>query len=355
MPDQVGRFQWVGKLALAVLVGTLSVLALVLILTVAAGVQLAVNAAFWAKAMQIPDPLVGVLQWVGPVECAILALVELVLAGWAVMGYGLIRMLGSIEGTSTNLANRMAPVETLLEDQGASLKKLSELAGLSDQAKSLIYRDREIEAIREAIQDDVIKRDYVSAEILIQSVEKRLGYADEAARLRKDVEAGKKATMDETIDDAIARLDEIIHHHDWARAARAAQRLAKLFPNSPKAAAMPQRIEAAKTEHKRSLLQSYGEVVRKNDVDQSIALLKELDRYLTPQEAAALAESARGVFRAKLHNLGVEFAIRVTDQQWAAAIATGQEIVAEFPNTRMAHEVREKMELLRARAAAVKA
>jgi hypothetical protein len=264
-------------------------------------------------------------------------------------------VLASIAGTSTALANRMAPVETLLEDQAASLKKLMELAGLSDQAKSLIYREREIEAIRETIQDDLIKQDYASAEVLIQNVEKRLGYADEAARLRQEVEASKKTTMDEKIDAAITRLEDIISHHDWARAARAAGRLAKAFPTSPRAAAMSQRVEAAKVEHKRSLLQAYGEAVRKNDVDQSIALLKELDRYLTPQEAAALAESARGVFRAKLHNLGVQFAISVTDQQWAAAVATGQEIVAEFPNTRMAHEVREKMEQLRSRAAAARA
>lgn len=355
MPDLVDRFHWVGKLALAVLIGTLGVLALVMIVTVAAGVQLAANTGFWAKALGVSEPMTGALQWLGPIACAIFLLIELAVAGWAMVGYGLLRLLCSIEGTSTALANRMAPVETLLEDQGASLKKLTELAGLSDQAKSLLYRDREIEAIRETIQDDIIKRDYASAETLIQNVEKRLGYTDEAARLRQEVEAGKKASRDEIIDDAVARLQDIISHHDWGRAARAAQRMVKLFPNSPKAAEMPQRIEAAKTEHKRSLLQAYGEAVRKNDVDQSIVLLKELDRYLTPQEAAALAESARGVFRAKLHNLGVQFAISVTDQQWAAAVATGQEIIAEFPNTRMAHEVREKMELLRTRAGAAKA
>ena len=109
----------------------------------------------------------------------------------------------------------------------------------------------------------------------------------------------------------------------------------------------------ARTGHKRSLLQAYGEAVRKNDVDKSIELLRELDRYLTPQEAAALEESVRGVFKAKLHNLGVQFAISVTDQQWADAVATGEEIIREFPNTRMAQEVREKMGLLRSRAQAL--
>jgi hypothetical protein len=96
-------------------------------------------------------------------------------------------------------------------------------------------------------------------------------------------------------------------------------------------------------------LKQYDEAVKRNDVDYSIQLLKELDMYLPPQEAAALEESARGVFRAKLHNLGVQFAINVTDKQWAKAVATGEEIMMEFPNTRMAQEVREKMDLLRSR------
>ena len=84
------------------------------------------------------------------------------------------------------------------------------------------------------------------------------------------------------------------------------------------------------------MLQSYGEAVRKKDVDRSIELLHELDIYLTPQEAAALQESARGVFRAKLHQMGVQFAICVTDERWSEAIRAGEDIVREFPNPRMA-------------------
>jgi hypothetical protein len=36
----------------------------------------------------------------------------------------------------------------------------------------------------------------------------------------------------------------------------------------------------------------------------------------------------------------------VADQQWGDAIMTGQEIMREHPNSRMAREVREKMPLL---------
>ena len=106
--------------------------------------------------------------------------------------------------------------------------------------------------------------------------------------------------------------------------------------------------QPAQARHKRDLLAAYGEAVRNGDIDRSIELLRDLDKYLTPQEGAAMEESARGVFRAKLHNLGVQFSIRVTEEQWREAVQIGRQIVEEYPNSRMAQEVRMKMETLQA-------
>ena len=92
--------------------------------------------------------------------------------------------------------------------------------------------------------------------------------------------------------------------------------------------------------------------VRRNDIDGSIELLREMDRYLSPQEAAALAESARGVFRKKLHNLGMEFSFAVNEKRWPAAVTTGEQIAEGFPNSRMAMEVRQKLDALRQLASA---
>jgi hypothetical protein len=145
-------------------------------------------------------------------------------------------------------------------------------------------------------------------------------------------------------------VQAIIDRRDWARALREAQRAIRIFPNDPKVALLVDRVHNARSQHKSELLKRYGEAVKKNDVDGGIELLKELDQYLTPQEGAALQESARGVFRAKLHNLGVQFAISVTEQRWVDAVATGEQIIQEYPNSRMAHEVREKLDALRLRA-----
>jgi hypothetical protein len=245
-------------------------------------------------------------------------------------------------------ADRLARLESLLADQGEDIRNLAQMASLSDQAKSLIYHEREIDAVRETVQAMLLKQDYASADALVTRMESRLGLVEEAARMREEIQATRRATTDEKIHAALRRIESILDRQQWSQATRETERLISLFPNNAAALALRKKIQDAWSAHKRQLLKEYGEAVRVNDVERSIDLLKKLDRYLTPQEGAALAESARGVFKAKLHNLGVQFAIAVTDQQWASAVATGEEITREYPNSRMAREVREKLDLLRA-------
>jgi hypothetical protein len=61
----------------------------------------------------------------------------------------------------------------------------------------------------------------------------------------------------------------------------------------------------------------------------------------------ALQEAARDVFRTKLHNLGVQFGIAVTERRWANALDTGQMIIKDFPNSKMSEEIREKLDVLK--------
>jgi hypothetical protein len=269
-----------------------------------------------------------------------------------VIGGG-IRVIVSNERHVHEASARLGRIETLSELAHRDLRELSDLARLSDQTKSLLFRDREIEAFRETIHADLMRQDYKSASALIDSIESRFGYADEAARLRQEVEESRKRSLEEKIDAAIARIDEICQRNDWNQAQREAQRVMRLFPDNPRVAALPDRIRQAHGDRKRELLQEYAESVRKSDVDRGVELLRELDNYLAPQEAAALQESARGVLRAKLHNYGVQFAICVADQRWAEAITVGEQIMKEYPNSRMAQEVRERMDQLRQRAGLV--
>lgn len=270
---------------------------------------------------------------------------------WVPAMAGLVLALLETHQVVTDVSGRLSRVETLVNDATASLKSIASVASLSDKAKGYIYRERELEALRETIHHHLMLQDYDAASALIANMERDFGYPEEAGRLREEVTASRKATVEEKVDASLRRFQEILDRHDWPRAAREAERMMRLMPNNERIARLPAMIEGARVAHKRQLLQDYGEAIRKNDVDRGIELLRQLDLYLTPPEAAALQESARGVFRAKLQNLNLQFTMSVTDQRWADAVATGEQIVRDYPNSRMAMEVREKMALLRARAA----
>ena len=72
---------------------------------------------------------------------------------------------------------------------------------------------------------------------------------------------------------------------------------------------------------------------------------------MTRAEAHNLETSAREVFKAKLLDLGVQFREAVTQKKWEDAVGIGEQIRREFPNSKMAQEVTESADALRAKAA----
>ena len=244
------------------------------------------------------------------------------------------------------LVSQTERMERLLEDQTGQLRTLGQLASMSEQAKSLIYHQQEVDALSESVNGLLLEQDYAGAETMLKRVEQQAGLAEEAARLRAEIASSREHSVEDKIDAAILRITQRLELRDWARAERESKRLLAMFPGHERIAVLPTTVSHAHGAYKAKLLREYSDAVKINDVERSIELLKELDHYLTPQEGAALAESARDVFKKRLHNLGVQFAIAVADQQWSDAIATGGEIMNEFPNTRMAREVRENMTIL---------
>ncbi|GAF72838.1 unnamed protein product, partial [marine sediment metagenome] len=98
---------------------------------------------------------------------------------------------------------------------------------------------------------------------------------------------------------------------------------------------------------KKILLTAWDDAVKRQDTDRSLEILRELDLYLTPNEGLALQEAARDVFRNKLHNLGVQFSLAISEKRWGEAVETGEQIMHDFPNSRMAEEIREKWNILK--------
>jgi hypothetical protein len=72
-------------------------------------------------------------------------------------------------------------------------------------------------------------------------------------------------------------------------------------------------------------------------------LVKKADQYLTPTEAEEIRDIARNLFKQKLLQLGQQFNTAVTESRMDDARRIGDEITRDYPNTRMAQEVRERL------------
>ncbi len=336
MPTSNSRFTWV-----VTLVRIWSLIALVFL-----GVCFVATGVYAGVALAGEFVIDRLLLW-------IVALAAEASAGALVLIFrGLVETIVSNEQAVKPLADHLKRIESLLEAAHESNRRLIELSQMSDAARSLLFRRHEIEAMNELLHEHLIAQDYAGGEKLVNDIEKRFGHTEQVEQMRAEIVKAKATTNEQKVDAALGRIGKLIESGDWAGASRQTRRLSQLLPENPKIAALPQLISDARTKHKRDLLGDYDQAVRGGDVDRSIELLHELDKYLTPQEAAAMEESARGVFRAKLHNFGVQFAIRVTDQDWAGAIAIGRQITSEYPNSRMAQEVRQKMDTMRTLATA---
>lgn len=288
---------------------------------------------------------------------ALVVRVLLLLAGTVGVGlvYSVVYTLVSGSEAIQASSDRLSRVESVMDALLESNRRLVDLAQMSDAAKSLIFRQREIQAMNEQLHESLMRQDYPAAEALAAEAEKRPSYAEQAQAMRREIVAARTTTIEQKIDSALARVKDLIAEHDWPRATEQAHRLLQLTPDNPKVKALPEQIREARAAHKRQLLQEYDSAVSGNQLDRSIELLQELDKYLTPQEGDALRESARGVFKAKLASLGVQFSIRVTEGKWTEAVEIGEQIVRDYPNSRMAQEVRDKMDVLRLRASAQQA
>jgi hypothetical protein len=182
---------------------------------------------------------------------------------------------------------------------------------------------------------------------MIAAMEQSSRYSELGAKLRKMAEKYRAATEEGRVQQIIAHVEQLMDQAAWSQAALQIENLLKMFPYSDKAKSMSSRLRERKDMRKGELLCEWDRAVLAKDTDRSLDILKELDQYLTPSEALALQESASTVFRTKLHNLGVQFTMAVTERKWADAFETGRRIVQDFPNSRMANEIRSRLDILR--------
>jgi hypothetical protein len=136
----------------------------------------------------------------------------------------------------------------------------------------------------------------------------------------------------------------------WEEATAEARRIGRLYRELPRAAGLERRVDQAREMYKADLERRFLTAAQEDRVDDAMQILKELDAYLTESEAAPFREVARGVIGKARDNLGAQFKLAVKDRNWTVALDIGQRILRDFPNSRMADEVRQLIDAVRERA-----
>lgn len=312
------------------------------------------------------------LRWLQNTACTIAIIAALILAGLGAIGYGsspnvwmvaaggfvlfialvlltFTPMLAKIESTLARQLGELRNLSEAADKQSTLLESVAESVRISDAAKALSHRDQELHALRTAIREDLRTEKWELALNLIEEMERRFGFKDEADILREEVDTARESAIQIKLEEAIEMIDSHFQAHDWPRAESEIERLRHVLPDETKVLALMGRMTSLKEQHKRELRQAWDEAVRRSDTDHAIDILKELDQYLSSTEAKELQESARTVFKEKLLRLGVQFRFAVQEKRWNDSLSTGLELIREFPNSRMAAEVRDVLDTLRER------
>ncbi len=291
---------------------------------------------------------IGVLesqQEGGGTELANLGMLGLIVA--ASSAAVVVAVLG--QKPASNKADTERIVEQLRQLQ-LTMERGAQHAALSDDARRVLNRAKERELLCRAIEEDIRSQDWSAAQVLVTELAQRFGYERDAEQFRMRIEMARAEGLDQEVNEAIQNLDHLIVQRRWDEAISTADSIAAGFPVSPRVHGLRERVATAKRQYKEELERRFLLAAQAERVEEAMEILKDLDHYLTEQEAEPFREVARGVIGKARENLGAAFKLACQDRQWGMAISLGEQISREFPNSRMAQEVQQMMPSLRQRA-----
>ena len=280
--------------------------------------------------------------------------------GWTVLAAGSLAVIGTLlaypisaacgsQGVERAIEARMSPVIDKFDRIISQLGVLTEQQLISDRAKQIAFRQKDRDAFRRAIEEDLAQQEYDAAVALVGEMEQEFGSRSDVERLKQDVTARRDEAVGRQLDVALGVVERHVEAEQWHAAFKETERLKTVFPDQVRVATLPGDIEARRQNVKQTLLARWSEHVRAHEIDPAIVVLRKLDNYLTPVEAGALEEDARMIFREKLARLRTEFTSAAQSHNWREAKRLADVVISEYPNTQMAREVRDMMPTLEER------
>lgn len=307
-----------------------------------------------------PDPSKTLVWWLGvcvPAALSVLLVINgtsskpfSVITGLGILGLVIVWILFLLSLILRR--SGVGAVEDRIQSLTAMVEHLAQQNSLSDDARRVINRARERDLLCRAIEEDMGREDWDAAMVLVKELADRFGYRADAEEFRARITTARAETLDRRYREAVSVLDGLIMQRRWDSAIAEADKIARLFPEVSRVAALRPRVDDARGHYKADVERRFLEATRDGDVDTAMKLLTELDAYLTESEAAPYKEVARGVIGKARDNLGAAFKLAVYNKRWVEAADLGDKIISQFPNSRMAVEVRSLIDGIRTKAAA---
>ena len=234
--------------------------------------------------------------------------------------------------------------------EAGKLDAILEAVQMSENAKRVLFRDRELSVLRNTVQEDIERGEFHSALVVCDQMATVFGAVEESEVLRTKVQTIIHNFHDARICEEVEKLENMLADRKWVEAYQDAARLRRLFPESPQLHGLEQRISDVRIHYRHDLEARFLEAASCENVEQAMKLLRELDGYLTPDEARKFRDTATDVITKYRDTLGARFKMAVSDRRWEEAIEFGEVITQQFPNTKMAEEVQTMLETIRIRA-----
>ncbi len=233
------------------------------------------------------------------------------------------------------------------------LSRIEEHSMLSDSAKRLVYRDRELDLLRMLVEQDIAARDFDAALRMVDELASQFGRLEEAEALRSRIETARRSEVELRIREGTEEIERLLVAGDWNAASQSLHRLQRLFPDVAAIEHLPDQILSARLRHAAEIETSMREAHANGRIDDAMTLLRELDRNLSGRESNRVLDVAQPIVAAHRDLCGARFRDAIGGKDWKNAVILGERLVQEYPNTRMAEEATELLDGLRARAGVV--
>ena len=267
------------------------------------------------------------------------------------LAWPIARHVAAAAAASRELADRLEdelrPMRHALDGCVRAMRNVEQNSLISERAKRVAYREKDRAAIRRAIEEDLLAGDYAGARTLIDEMEKAFGYSAEADRFREEIRGRIANEREREIQEARAQIDRHARDEQWVEAFKTSDRLIGKYGGDIEVRLLRTRIEEKRQTRKIELVQQFHEARMTPDPDRAMDLLRQLDPYLTPEEGQQLADSAREVFKGRLMWLRDQFLQAMHQHEFGEAIRVGELIKRDFPNSKLAQEVRDHEPRLR--------